>query len=107
MEPPGKPPDKELLWNLQERSFCETGTQVKHNPEVIQQAGENELNFNFFGSCFLPHLVHSFRPFDEDSHYPKFWKNALEIHSECTVQAVMKTIYANWDPGQLKACRKR
>ena len=70
-----KPPDKELFWNLWERSFCEMRTQVKRNPKVIKQAGENEqLNFNFFGSCSLPLLVHSFRPFDEDSHYSTFFK---------------------------------
>ena len=74
MEPPGKPPDKELFWNLWERSFCEMRTQ-RINPKVIKQAGENEqINFNFFGSCSLPLLVHSFRPFDEDSHYSTFFK---------------------------------
>ena len=46
--PLSKPPDKELLWNLQERSFCEMGTRVKQNPKFIKQAGESEqLNFNF------------------------------------------------------------
>ena len=50
-------------------------TQVKCNPKVIKQAGENEqLNFNFFGSCSLPLLVHSFRLFYEDSHYSTFCK---------------------------------
>lgn len=62
------------FWNLWERSFCEMRTQVKRNPKVIKQPGENELNFNFFGSCSLPLLVHSFRLFYEDSHYSTFCK---------------------------------
>ena len=42
MEPPSKPSDKELLRNLQERSFREMGTCVKQNPKFIKQAGEIE-----------------------------------------------------------------
>ena len=66
-------------------------TQVKCNPKVIKQAGENEqLNFNFFGPCSLPLLVHSFRLFYEDSHYSTFWDSQWMFCTRCGVNNICK-----------------
>ena len=71
MKAPGRPPDKELFWNLK-------GHFMKKKRKLHKQAGaaENEqLNFNFFGLGSLYQLlVDCFRLFDEASFDSTFCK---------------------------------
>ena len=106
------------LWNttwnpltslLTNNSFkiCGKGHFVKqeHELNIIQKLSSKLVKVNnlisislacalfHFKSTLLGHLMNTLI-----THY--ILQNVLKIPSECTVQDVMKTIYANWDPGQ-------